>query len=105
MKEGIVTLIIDNVLLDPLLEVFRLYPAFSFLNRVCTPENGQSTYSLRPFMDFDLPEGVPVYIPIYALHRDPAYFSDPLKFDPERFTPENMAKIPKGAYLPFGAGP
>ena len=39
------------------------------------------------------------------LHRDERYFPDPLRFDPERFTPEAKAKRPKLAYFPFGAGP
>jgi cytochrome P450 len=41
----------------------------------------------------------------YALHRRPDYFPDPEKFDPERFTPENEKRIPRYAYVPFGAGP
>lgn len=56
-------------------------------------------------MDFDIPAGLPIYIPIYALHRDEKYFPDPEKFDPDRFSAENFARIPKGAYLPFGSGP
>ncbi len=44
---------------------------------------------------------------IYPLvtHRDERFFSDPLKFDPERFSPERERSIPTGAYIPFGAGP
>ncbi|HVV44911.1 MAG TPA: cytochrome P450, partial [Bryobacteraceae bacterium] len=38
------------------------------------------------------------------LHRDPRFFEDPLRFDPDRFLPEHEARIPKYAYLPFGGG-
>ena len=41
----------------------------------------------------------------YTLHRNPTYFPDPERIDPERWTPENEAKLPRYAYLPFGAGP
>lgn len=46
-----------------------------------------------------------VAISPYTLHRNPAYFPDPKRFDPDRWTPENEVKIPRYAYLPFGAGP
>lgn len=46
-----------------------------------------------------------VAISPYTLHRNPAYFPDPERFDPDRWTPENEAKLPRYAYLPFGAGP
>ena len=39
------------------------------------------------------------------LHRDPEYFPDPEKFDPERFSDENKHKIVPFSYLPFGSGP
>jgi cytochrome P450 len=31
-------------------------------------------------------------------------FGDPEQFRPERFAPEAKAALPKGAYVPFGAG-
>ncbi len=41
----------------------------------------------------------------YTLHRRAKYFPDPEVFDPERFTPEREKRLPRPAYLPFGAGP
>jgi cytochrome P450 len=31
-------------------------------------------------------------------------FANPTEFRPDRFSPENRAALPKGAYVPFGAG-
>ena len=42
---------------------------------------------------------------MYALHRDPKYYENPNKFDPERFSDENKHKIDPCAYIPFGTGP
>jgi len=52
-----------------------------------------------------LEKGQKVVIPIYSLHHDSKYFEHPQKFNPERFSPEERAKLPNGVYLPFGDGP
>lgn len=44
-------------------------------------------------------------VPVYRLHHDPDLWPEPDLFDPERFSPENKAKIVPNSYLPFGAGP
>jgi cytochrome P450 len=41
----------------------------------------------------------------YLIHRDPRWFVDPLVFRPERWEDGLAKKLPKLAYLPFGAGP
>jgi cytochrome P450 len=40
----------------------------------------------------------------WASHHLPDVFPEPEEFRPERFTEENKAKLPRGAYVPFGGG-
>lgn len=58
-----------------------------------------------PESDLVIEKGTPVLIPMVGLHYDDRYFPDPEKYDPERFSEENNARIPPFAYLPFGGGP
>jgi cytochrome P450 len=41
----------------------------------------------------------------WVTQRDPRWFPDPERFDPDRFLPESFARLPLGGYFPFGAGP
>jgi cytochrome P450 len=41
----------------------------------------------------------------YLTQRNPRWFPDPEKFDPERFAPGRVEQIRPYAYVPFGAGP
>ena len=54
---------------------------------------------------YTIPRGSWVFIYPWVLHRDRRFFPDPLKFDADRFSSENIAQIPPGAYIPFGLGP
>jgi len=49
-------------------------------------------------------KGVNVSFPIVLIHRNPKYWPNPDKFDPERFKPGEQS-YPSFAYLPFGEGP
>ncbi|XP_011869164.1 PREDICTED: cytochrome P450 9e2-like [Vollenhovia emeryi] len=85
-------------------ETLRKYPPQFVTDRLC-------------FKNYELPPSQPgcksvivepgntLMIPVYSLHRDPKYFPNPDKFDPERFSEENKEKIVPYTYLPFGHGP
>ena len=40
-----------------------------------------------------------------AVQRDPSLWVDPLKFDPDRFSPDNIKTLDRWKYIPFGGGP
>ncbi|MDS0139599.1 MULTISPECIES: cytochrome P450 [unclassified Amycolatopsis] len=51
-----------------------------------------------------IPAGSEVAVSQHTLHRDPRWFPEPDRFDPDRWAPGRTADLPKGAYIPFGAG-
>lgn len=81
------------------LETMRLYPIASGVSRVCN-----KPYPV-PESNVVIETGTEVMIPLRGLHRDPEFFPDPDKFDPERFNQENKSRIRPYTYMPFGEGP
>lgn len=77
----------------------RKYPPVQALARVCT-----KTYKI-PGTPIQLDKGTAVLVPVYAIHHDEKYYNDPEKFDPDRFTKENINARLSGTYMPFGDGP
>jgi cytochrome P450 len=54
---------------------------------------------------FRVEEGSIVLMSPWVIQRDPRWWSEPLRFRPERWTPEAEAELPRFAYFPFGGGP
>lgn len=52
-----------------------------------------------------IPAGTTLFVFPWLLHRDPRWFDDPLAFDPDRWADDLDRRLPRHAYLPFGAGP
>ncbi|MER5943552.1 cytochrome P450 [Streptomyces sp. NPDC001928] len=76
-------------------EALRLYPPVWYLTRRTTID---TTLAGHP-----IPAGTSVMFSPYALHRDPNLFTDPERFDPERWLPGD-GKPPKASDITFGGG-
>ncbi|KAL7727134.1 hypothetical protein ACLKA6_016094 [Drosophila palustris] len=82
-------------------EVLRKWPAAVAVDREC---NKDITYVVDG-KNVEIKKGEIVWLPTCGFHRDPKYFENPEKFDPERFSDENKDKIQPFTYYPFGLGP
>ena len=80
-----------------LAEGMRLYPPAWAMGRQALED-----FQLGPY---HLPARTTVVISQFVSHRDPKYFPDPMKFDPQRHTPEAKAARARFSYFPFGMGP
>ncbi|KAF2900435.1 hypothetical protein ILUMI_05752 [Ignelater luminosus] len=85
-------------------ETLRKWPSTVFTDR-----GSFRDYVIQPKLSGEQPiyvdASTTIWIPTYAIHRDPQYYPNPDKFDPERFSEENKNDIKPFTYLPFGAGP
>jgi cytochrome P450 len=54
---------------------------------------------------YTVPRGTLVVVSAYGIHRNPAVYPDPERFDPDRFEPSAEAARHRSAWLPFGNGP
>ena len=80
-------------------EAMRLYPAVWGIGRKAVADCELGGYRL--------PAGSNIFILQWRTQRDPRFFPDPERFDPERWRddPVRSGKIPRFAYFPFGGGP
>lgn len=78
-------------------ETLRLYPSFWMMDRMAMGDD--EACGLR------IPAGIMVLTYLYGLHRNPAVWDDPERFDPARFSTTQKAGRSPFAYLPFGGGP
>lgn len=81
------------------LESMRLNPpVFAMLRRA------NQNYVI-PGTNMRVDKNTSVIVSNYVFHKDPQYFPDPEKFDPERFTKENIASRHPMTFFPYGDGP
>jgi cytochrome P450 len=76
-------------------ESLRLYPPVWSLGRRAVEDDLVEGYLI--------PKDALVFISPWAIHRLPEFWSDPLAFDPERWTVEDPRRA-HGSYLPFSMG-
>lgn len=79
-----------------LTEAMRLYPPVWLLTR-------------RPVTDVEIggqriPAGSHVFFCPYAVHRDPAVYEEPDRFNPDRWSAESTRRGAHTTFMPFGAG-
>eukprot|EP00092_Neocalanus_flemingeri_P025304 GFUD01027436.1.p1 GENE.GFUD01027436.1~~GFUD01027436.1.p1 ORF type:complete len:533 (+),score=87.75 GFUD01027436.1:107-1600(+) len=78
-------------------ESLRLYGSIPSIGRVTSEEVEIEGHII--------PAGTEIMLLIFMLHRDPKYFPDPEKFDPDRFYGDEIQERHPYAYTPFSAGP
>lgn len=79
-----------------LAEAMRLYPPAWAIGRMA-----KADFELNGTM---IAAGSICIASPYVVQRDPRWFPDPDRFDPERWTPEARDARPKYSYFPFGGG-
>ncbi|MCC7374558.1 MAG: cytochrome P450 [Verrucomicrobiales bacterium] len=78
-------------------ETLRLHPPAWALGREAIADSTICGHRIRA--------GTSVIIPIFRIHRDPRWYSEPGLFRPERWLDGSAKQLPKMAWIPFGGGP
>jgi len=79
-------------------ESLRLYPpAWTLHTRLAHAQDRLPSGAV-------LPPGAWVFVSPWTLHRNPRWFPNPNRFDPDRFSEEAIRTRPPFTYIPFGAG-
>ncbi len=77
-------------------EALRLYPPLWAIGRRAMVECQVGPYVIPP--------GSVVILSAFVTHRDPRWFPEPLRFNPERWQPAARLERPKFSFFPFSAG-
>lgn len=89
------------------------YPRLPYTRRVLTESMrlfppawviGRRAISEYTIGEFQIPPRAIVFMSPYVMQRDARFYPEPLRFRPDRWTPEFEAALPKFAYFPFGGG-
>lgn len=79
-------------------ETLRLYPPAWLLHTRVSRSEDRLPSGPR------LPSGAMVFLSPWSLQRDPRWFPDPDRFDPDRFSEDATMQRPAFCYIPFGGG-
>jgi cytochrome P450 len=79
-------------------ESMRLWPPTPLVSRIARQDDVLPTGTR-------IRAGSKVLLSSYVVQRDLAYYPDPERFLPERFSEEARRERPRYAYFPFGGGP
>ncbi|GBP26433.1 Cytochrome P450 9e2 [Eumeta japonica] len=86
-------------------ESLRKWPPLPAIDRICQKRYNLGKPHNKATKDYYLETGSIVFIPIWPIHYDPRYYSEPTRFNPERFSDDNKHNIKPFTYMPFGIGP
>lgn len=78
-------------------EALRLYPPVWIMDRNAVNDDEIGGYPIA--------KGSLLIMSPYVMHRHPAYWPDPERFDPHRFEKDEVLKRPRHVYFPFSLGP
>jgi len=78
-------------------EALRIKPSVPVIMRTLTED--------LQLDDITIPAGCAAAIRIWEMHRDPQYWDQPEKFDPDRWLPDRSKNYHPYQYIPFSAGP
>lgn len=79
------------------LESMRLYPPAYVIGREAIQDTTLGGYPVQ--------RGLTLLMSQWVVQRDPRFFPDADTFRPERWLGDDIKKLPKFAYFPFGGGP
>jgi cytochrome P450 len=77
-------------------ESMRIYPPVWTIGRYV-----KNDYSIG---EYTIPAGSSLLISQYVMHHDSRYYDRPEQFNPDRWTEEFKAHLPRFSYFPFGGG-
>lgn len=81
-----------------MLETLRMHTPFGFFTRRCVKD-----YTI-PNSNVVIEKGIQVMISVDGIQYDPKYYSEPMRFRPERFSEERVS-FNERPFLSFGDGP
>uniref|UniRef100_A0A6B2L4U7 Cytochrome P450 n=1 Tax=Arcella intermedia TaxID=1963864 RepID=A0A6B2L4U7_9EUKA len=79
-------------------EVMRLYPAASIIGNRKSAKDGVVG-------EWFVPKGTVVQVDVISNLQDPAIWTNPQIFDPDRWNPERLTKQQRSCWIPFSYGP